>query len=188
METFFHGSSALFDKFDLSHILKGDGKIRFGYGVYLTSSFSSAAHYSGANRSANTHYVYTVLIPDLTSCNHIDFKQCVHPSIVSRAEQLLNLSIPAKATYDGKDFRKHLARTLTGKANLEGEKAASEFLSKIGVDYIVWPYCWRNRSLGSNIVVMDSEKIKITKIEQVELNSKVQLIPGSERLVKDFNI
>lgn len=45
MTTFYHGSSALFDKFDLAHVLEGDGKVKFGYGVYLTSSFKSAAHY-----------------------------------------------------------------------------------------------------------------------------------------------
>lgn len=44
METFYHGSTRLFDSFDLSHALEGDGKIKFGYGVYVTSSYDSAAH------------------------------------------------------------------------------------------------------------------------------------------------
>ena len=60
MAIFYHGSSVLFSKFDLAHALEGDGKVKFGYGVYLTSSFKSAAHYSGANKSATIHYVYTV--------------------------------------------------------------------------------------------------------------------------------
>lgn len=33
MTTFYHGSSALFDKFDLAHVLEVDGKVKFGYGV-----------------------------------------------------------------------------------------------------------------------------------------------------------
>lgn len=79
MLTFYHGSPMLFSKFDLAHILEGDGKVKFGYGVYLTSSFSSAAHYSGANRNATTHYVYTVEVPDLTDDNHIRFQDtCFH--------------------------------------------------------------------------------------------------------------
>ena len=41
---FYHGSSVLFPKFDLSHV-EGDGKVKFGYGVYLTSSFKSVANY-----------------------------------------------------------------------------------------------------------------------------------------------
>ena len=73
MAIFYHGSSVLFSKFDLAHALEGDGKVKFGYGVYLTSSFKSAAHYSGANKSATTHYVYTVEVPELTEDNHRQF-------------------------------------------------------------------------------------------------------------------
>ena len=29
METFYHGTARLFDKFDLSHALEGDGKVKF---------------------------------------------------------------------------------------------------------------------------------------------------------------
>ena len=88
MQIFYHGSSVLFPKFDLSHVLEGDGKVKFGYGVYLTSSFKSAAHYSETkSRTATTHYVYTVEIPDFTDDNHIDFKKPVHPDIVKRAEE-----------------------------------------------------------------------------------------------------
>ena len=60
METFYHGSSSLFKEFDLSHILEGDGKVKFGYGVYVTSQYRSAAHYAGANPVAKKFYVYTV--------------------------------------------------------------------------------------------------------------------------------
>lgn len=42
MAIFYHGSSVLFPRFNLSHVLEGDGKVKFGYGVYLTSSFKSA--------------------------------------------------------------------------------------------------------------------------------------------------
>ena len=108
MAIFYHGSSVLFPWFDLSHVLEGDGKVKFGYGVYLTSSFKSAAHYSGANKSATTHFVYTVETPELTEDNHIDFKKPVHLDIVKEAEQKLGHTIPQKFTLDGKDFRKYL--------------------------------------------------------------------------------
>lgn len=183
MATFYHGSSVLFDKFDLAHVLEGDGKVKFGYGVYLTSSFKSAAHYSGANKSATTHYVYTVEVPELTDNNHIDFKKHVHFEIVKRAESKLEISIPAKVTFDGKDFRKYLAKTLGGGPDIRSEKMASEFLTSIGVDFITWPYSWKNPDLGLNIVVLDDKKINIVKIHQVELDDKQQLIPGSEKEV-----
>lgn len=195
MATFYHGSSALFPKFDLSHALEGDGKVKFGYGVYVTSSYRSAAHYSGVNKNATTHYVYTVEVPDLTDDNHIDFKQQVHPDIVKRAEHKLGHTILKKYTLDGKDFRKYLAKmfesmicidlakgqSLSKVLTLAGEKAASEFLNSIGVEFITWPYNWKNPDLGLNVAVLDDKKIKIVKIHQVELDAKQQLIPNSER-------
>ena len=185
MQIFYHGSSVLFPKFDLSHALEGDGKVKFGYGVYLTSSFKSAAHYSETkSRPATTHYVYTVEVPDLTDDNHIDFKKPVHPDIIKRSEQELGYTIPEKFTLDGKDFRKYLAKKLGGGSDLQSEKLASDFLNCIGVEFITWPYNWKNPDLGLNIAVLDDSKIKILTIHQVELEGKKQLISGSEKEVK----
>lgn len=198
MATFYHGSSVLFPKFDLSHVLEGDGKVKFGYGVYLTSSFKSAAHYSGANKSAIKHYVYTVEVPELTDDNHIDFKKPVQKDIIARAENKLGISIPQKFTLDGKDFRKFLAKhfekhicidlaagaSLKEALHLAGEQSASEFLSSIGVEFITWPYSWKKPDLGLNIAVLDDNKVKIVKIHQVELDNKQQLIAGSEREIE----
>lgn len=198
MAVFYHGSSALFERFDLTHVLEGDGKVKFGYGVYLTSSFKSAAHYSGANKNAKTHYVYTVEVAELSDDNHIDFKKPVHPSIIRRTEQKLGISFPNKVTLEGKDFRKFLAKhfenqicidlaagqSMKTALHLAGEQSASEFLISIGVDFICWPYSWANPSLGLNIAVLDDKKVKILAIHQVELDNKQQLIGGSEKEVK----
>lgn len=183
MSIFYHGSSALFGRFDLAHVLEGDGKVKFGYGVYLTSSFNSAAHYSGSNKSATTHFVYTVEVPQQTEYNHIDFKRPVHPDIVNRAEYRLATSIPQKVTLDGKDFRKYLAKVLGGGSDIRSEKLASEFLNCIGVEFITWPYNWKNPESGLNVAVLDDRKIKILKVHQVELDNKWQLIQGSEKEV-----
>ena len=183
MAIYYHGSSVLFSKFDLSHVLEGDGKVKFGYGVYLTSSFRSAAHYSGANKEADTHYLYTVEIPEITETNHIAFKQSVNSEIVKRAENKLGDIIPQKYTLDGKDFRKFLAKKLGGGSDIQSEKLASEFLTSIGVDFITWPYNWKNPTLGLNVAVLDENNIKIVKVEQVELDDKQQLISGSEKKV-----
>lgn len=183
MAIFYHGSSALFHMFDLSHLLEGDGKVKFGYGVYLTSSFKSAVHYSGANKNATTHFVYTVEVPELTDENHIDFKKHVQPEIVKRAEQKLGTYIPRKFTLDGKDFRKYLAKKLGGGSDVQSEKLASEFLNSIGVEFICWPYSWKNPDLGLNIAVLDDCKVKILNVHEVELDKKQQLIPGSEKEV-----
>ena len=52
METYYHGTSVLFKEFNLAHVLEGDGKVKFGYGVYVTSKYRTAAHYAGANPTA----------------------------------------------------------------------------------------------------------------------------------------
>ena len=96
MEIFYHGSHNLFDSFDLSHALEGDGKVKFGYGVYVTSRYSSAAHYSGSNPQSNDHYVYTVEVPDKTEGNCIAFKQPVPSAIAESAQNRLGELIPAK--------------------------------------------------------------------------------------------
>lgn len=175
MAIYYHGSAVLFERFDLSLALSGAGKVKFGYGVYLTSSFKSAAHYSGAGGEAAAHYVYTVEVPELSEDNHIAFKRAVHPAIVARAEQGLGCVIPDKAVADGKEFRKFIA------GRLQSEKAASEFLVSIGVDFITWPYSWRNPDLGLNIAVLDDRKLRIVRVQQVELDRRRQLVAGSER-------
>ena len=183
MQTFYHGSSVLFTRFDLSHALEGDGKVKFGYGVYGTSHYRSAAHYASANPAATQFYVYTVEVPDIREDNNIAFKEPVHPNILKRAEEKLGEPIPEKFTKDGKDFRKFLAKKLTGKVDLEGEKAASAFLMSIGVDFIQWPYNWKNPLLGTNRAILDDNNVRILSIDQVQLDNKKQLIEGSQTSV-----
>lgn len=190
-EIFYHGSGALFPNFDMSHALEGDGKVKFGYGVYVTSSYSSAAHYSGANDAWTEHYVYTVEIPAKKEDNFIAFKQAVLPSIIARAEERLKITLPEKVVADGKEFRKFLAKRFMPKdvadkklANLEGERQASAFLSSIGIDFIEWPYNWKNPALGSNRAVLDENNLCIIKVDTVDLNDKKKLIPGSEQQVR----
>ena len=195
MAIYYHGSSVLFSRFDLSHALEGVAKAKFGYGIYLTSSFRSAAHYSGVNKSATTHYVYTVEVPDITEDNHIAFKQLVNVDIIRQAEQRLGIPIPMKATLDGKDFRKFLVKHFSELIDVDlrhdadtprlmGEQETSEFLRSIDVDFITWPYSWRNPQLGMNLAVLDDSKIKITSVHQVELDAKQQLIAESEKEVR----
>ena len=194
-ETFFHGSGVLFDSFDLSHALEGDGKVKFGYGVYVTSQYGSAAHYSASNDKGGEHYVYTLQVPEKRVDNYIAFKQPVHPAIVSRATEKLGCAIPEKCTADGKEFRKFLAdrfakelAKVSGKKaaelKLAGEKSASEFLLSIGVDFIEWPYSWINPDKGSNRAILDDKAVIITRVDKVSLDDKKQLVQGSEIQLK----
>ena len=61
METFYHGTSVLFKKFDIAHALEGDGKAKFGFGTYVTEAYTSAAHYAYNKKRLRT--LTTMSIP-----------------------------------------------------------------------------------------------------------------------------
>ena len=199
---FYHGSSAdPFERFSLDHALEGDGKVKFGWGVYVTEKYSTAAHYAfNKHRPENKDfYVYTVEIPDRTPDNCLSLLKGVPvtESIVNRVEARLGEAIPSEAKVEGIPFRKYLANKLTGedkpvkkmidKATVEGEKAASEFLSSVGVDLIEWPYNWQKPEAEKNMAVLDDRNGRIVRIEKMELDPKGhQLIEGSQQIIKEF--
>ena len=199
---FYHGSSAEpFDRFSLEHALEGDGKVKFGWGVYVTEKYTTAAHYAfNKHRPENRNfYVYTVEIPDRSDDNCLSLLKGVPvtDSIVKRVEANLGTTIPAEAKVEGIPFRKFLANKLSGldlpikkmidKATVAGEKAASELLSSVGVDLIEWPYNWQKPQAEKNMAVLDDKKVRIVRIEKVELDPKGhQLIEGSRHIIKEF--
>lgn len=61
---------------------------------------------------------------------------------------------------EGKDFRKYLAKQLRGVTDLQSEKLALEFLNKVGVEFIAWPYNWKNPDLGLNVAVLDDKRLR----------------------------
>lgn len=199
---FYHGSSAApFDRFSLDHALEDDGKVKFGWGVYVTEKYTTAAHYAfNKHRPENNDfYVYTVDIPDRTPDNCLSLLKGVPvaDSIVKRVEARLGEPVPEEAKVEGIPFRKYLANKLTGenkpvrkmidKATVAGEKAASEFLNALGVELIEWPYNWQNPEAEKNMAVLNDARVRIVRIEKVELDPKGhQLIEGSQQLVKEF--
>lgn len=174
MEKFYHGTTARFDEFDLSHVLEGDGKVKFGYGVYVTSQYTTAAHYAykGAKGENSVLYVYTVEVPEIQEDNYIAFKEAVNEKILLRTEEKLGVSLPDRVKADGKDFRKWLAKHLTGKVDLAGEKAAAEFLESIGVECIIWPCNWTNPAKGTNRAILNDKKVKIIQVDEIEFDEK----------------
>ena len=188
--TFYHGTSVLFKHFDNDHALEGDGKIKHGAGIYLTTGYKRAAHYSGKRHGATDYYVYTVEIPDLTFDNCIEFKEAVSPSIIQRAEKELGESIPQEITVDGKLFRKYIAMKLAGKKKnekltVDDEIAAAGFLVKIGVIYNKVPFIWKKPIIHYDVIVMKTDVMRIVKIVKVALaidkkTKKLELVEGSE--------
>lgn len=196
-EIFYHGSCYLFDWFSLSCSGSGEGKSKFGHGIYITSSYKTAALYASKAAKANGKdccYVYTVEVPVLTNDNHIFSCKRVNKEIVSRAEKAVDETIPEEVTTTGKYFRKYLGNLLTGqcstmkkmmsKADAIAENAVSEFLNKIEVVYLVWPQSQTKPNGDTNRAVLNENDIRIVKIELVEVDEKNGLIEGSEIPIK----
>ena len=194
-ETLYHGSCHLFDKFTLSFLGSGEGKSKFGYGIYITSSYKTAVLYASKAAKANDKtscYVYAVEVPVLTLDNHIFSCKAVNASVVDRVEKVIGEAVPDEVKSVGKYFRKYLGNLLTGqrstvkkmksKADTTAENAVSQFLNSVGVIYLAWPQS-QTKPDGETIRALLNEKeIKILKIEQVECDDKNKLIEDSKKL------
>ena len=193
-ETLYHGTSAgLFGRFDMSHALEGDGKVKFGWGVYVTDRVDSALKY--ARKSQERHpgsgcFVYKVEVPALAPGNHVAFGEPVDPSIAARVREALGAEIPVAALADGKPFRKFVARRLEGskkkEPTLAGEKAAAEMLDRLGVVCISWPFSWTKDAEGRfrppfNRAVFDAAKVRVVSVDRYDdAGNVVETIPASK--------
>lgn len=193
METFYHGTYRLFKNFSLEYIGEGEGKSKFGQGVYITSSYASAALYAAKAGKANgveMFYVYTVEVPELTAGNNVFSCKPVTEEVRVRIENVLGEQIPTEAIAAGKLFRKYVGNLLTnqkwtikqmiGKANDIAERTVSKFFKDNGIIYLAWPQAQTKPDGDTNRAVLDEECIRIVKIEQVCVDAKNRLIEGSQ--------
>ena len=196
-ETLYHGSCHLFDKFTLSFLGSGEGKSKFGYGIYITSSYKTAVLYASKAAKANDKtscYVYAVEVPVLTEDNHIFSCKTVNASVVDRVEKVIGEAVPDEVKSVGKYFRKYLGNLLTGqrstvkkmksKADTTAENAVSQFLNSVGVIYLAWPQSQTKPDGETNRALLNEKEIKILKIEQVECDDKNKLIEDSKKLIQ----
>ena len=198
-EIFYHGSYRLFDHFVLNHLGEGEGKSKFGHGVYITSSFATAALYAakaGKKHGVDTFYVYTVEVPVLTDENHLFSCKPVTAAVASRIEKALGESIPEEVKSLGKFFRKYVGNILTNKrgtvkkmmskADTVAENAVSKFLNKIGVVYLAWPQSQTKPDGDTNRAVLNENDIRIVKVEQVKVDDNNKLVEESAVEIKSF--
>jgi hypothetical protein len=196
METFYHGTCHLFKEFSLSFLGTGEGKSKFGQGIYITSSYATAALYAAKAAKANGSdkiYVYTVEVPAIKDDNHVFSCKPVNDAVVARTETAVGEAVPEEVKTAGKLFRKYIGNLLTGqhgtvkkmmgKADAAAENAASKFLDSVGVDYLVWPQSQTKPDGETNRAVLNEGKIRILKVVQVDVDAKNKLIPGSEKEV-----
>ena len=196
-ETLYHGTCYLFDKFSLSFLGSGEGKSKFGHGIYITSSYKTAALYASKAAKANGKeccYVYTIEVPMLNNDHHIFSCKAVNASVVDRIEKVIGEAIPDEVKRAGKYFRKYIGNLLIGqratvkqmmaKADATAENAVSQFLNSVGVIYLAWPQSQAKPDGETNRALLNEKEIKILKIEQVECDDKNKLIEDSKKLIQ----
>lgn len=180
MKKAYHGSPALFDHFEMGGAGDGTG-IKFGYGVYLTDVEDSAVHYSQPRNLDVTdkHYLYTVERPELIEGEYLVSALPVNEKIVEKVEEKMGVKVPADMKAKGLEFRKWIGRTLTGinKPDTDEEKKAvemkaAELLESVGVHYNVWPQAQKVPDGPKNIAVFNPERVKIVKVEEIEIEDK----------------
>ena len=204
IETFYHGSCRLFKKFSLSFLGTGEGDNKFGKGIYITSSYKTAAKYAAkaAKRGgSDAYYVYTIEVPVLTESNHLYSNGAVNKDIVAIVEKEIGEAIPEEAKAIGKFFRKYVGNLLDHKQNGPDKKRktlnqmtraatpdvellASAFFRKHGLTFYAWPQSQTKPDGETNRVVLNENDIRIVKVEQVECDEKNKLIEGSEKLIQ----
>ena len=123
---------------------------------------------------AQKHYLYTVEIPDLKDGEYLVSAKPVDESIVAAVESKLGVKAPENVKAAGKEFRKWIGTIITGakKAGFQEEKKAAELLESIGVHYNVWPQAQSKPDGFKNIAVFDASRVKIVKVEEIEIESK----------------
>ena len=199
MKKCYHGSPAFFDHFEMNGAGEGTG-IKFGYGVYLTEVEESAVHYSQPRNMdfAQKHYLYTVEIPELVEGEFLVSALPVNEEIVAKVEKMTGTKVPEKMKEKGLEFRKWIGKTLTGikkpktpAEKLVVEKKAAELLDSVGVHYNVWPQAQTVPDGPKNIAVFDPSRVKIVKVEEIEIERKgdkwVRKEAASERVFPRLN-
>lgn len=121
------------------------------------------------------------------------------PEYIKGSGRVIDAEGEEKGVSLGKFLRKYIAHRLSGvpkekldtdkkvnkKTNLAAEIKASEFLLSIGVLFIEWPQgTWSEYpNCTKNIAVLDPSKIKVVKVEEVDLDKDAEYIDGSRRPV-----
>ncbi len=177
-DIFYHGTHApLFGRFSSDHLREGSGRIRYGFGHYVTEDIGHALHYAAKGATGPSVLLYTVEVPSLAPDNHITYHEPVDPSILASVGAALGVEIPAPIAADGLEFRKFVACRVEGSnrnsPSPEGEKKASEFFDGLGVVCAVWAFKWKKDAQGRSLppfdrAIFNPANIRVISVDRVD--------------------
>ena len=162
--TAYHGSPAIFNKFDLEKAGNNSGQ-DYGYGTYFSSSPDVANAYTkafGSKNNKDVGNVYKVDIPDEYMPKMINWSSYKQTPEVKEIFKKNGLS----AEGSGEDlYFEAIKKAGSSDENKSGFQKAAEYLDSIGIKGVTYP----NRAVGDtkdaqNYVLFNPSQIKILEI------------------------
>ncbi|MFV0587066.1 LPD38 domain-containing protein [Bacteroides reticulotermitis] len=199
----YHGSGAIFDKFDTSHFGEGEGESMIGKGIYTTESKKIAKNYANTAKNkveSNKSHLYEVEIPADNGSNYLDYdKRYSTKEMAEIAKRLFDAGTDIGNVFDtyfqsrvasGKNIHKVLSW------NIPEGSDVNQILSKAG--YVGYKYSTRHDLGGKeklipekSYIVFDQDKASIVSRKQIEsqmkdlsdaLQTPIRVIRGIEEL------
>lgn len=172
----YHGSNILFDSFDDNHTLSGIGRMKFGWGTYISEKESTCIHYAtkDADKRSNPddNFVYKVQIPDKTPDTYIEWDVPVTDEIVNQVNEVLPIQLPIGIK--GGELYKSVEKLFgdTGACQME----TSHLLSSLGIIGMAYPRNWKaslEKRIGDyNFVIFNPKNIRIISVTQYSSDKK----------------
>lgn len=176
----YHGSTELFESFNADHTLSGIGKMKFGWGTYVSEKESTCVHYATKNAEnraePDKNYVYKVEVPDKIEENYIEWDVPMPLKIAHRVNEKLsvNLSVGMK----GGDFYKAVIKLFKTKypgmkkeeREVLQQRDASVLFSKLGIIGMAYPRNWKattEKRIGDyNLVIFNPADLRVISVTQ----------------------
>lgn len=180
----YHGSTALFEAFDADHAMSGIGKMKFGWGTYLSEKESTCVHYATKDAEKrsdpDSNYVYKVEVPDKTEGNYIEWDVPVSAEVVGSVNKKLSISLPegVKAGFFYKaivDFFK-IKYPRMNKKEREAwqQRDASLLFSELGIIGMAYPRNWKaaaEKRIGDyNFVIFNPANLRVISVTRYAID------------------
>lgn len=143
-DIFYHGSSQLFDRFDMDKIGTGYELSKFGYGLYFSNTLAQAEYYAyeASRGKGQTQYIYEVKIFEKESFLEWDHNipENVHHQISKKLREIDQEDEANDMDQELEEYMETWSMASTYEimtAILGGMKEASEFLYDCGIGGVI---------------------------------------------------
>lgn len=137
---FYHGSAYTFDKFDMSKVGSGDGKNKYGFGLYFSDNEDTARYYFrelGIGKQKKTAKIYSVRLKNVD--DYVGWEDEISDDLLQKVIKKLNSKMlyedAEEIERENNEYGLWSFRSLYEHLSviLDGQKQATDFLNSLGV-------------------------------------------------------